>query len=45
MKIAGRDVKVFILGVLTVIIIDTIMDWEGAKESFKEGYNSVKSEK
>jgi hypothetical protein len=41
MKITGRDVKFFLLGVLTIFIIDTIMDWEGAKKSFKDGYNNA----
>jgi hypothetical protein len=39
MKITSRDVKFFFLGILTIFIINTIMDWEGAKKSFKEGYN------
>jgi len=39
MKITGRDVKFFLLGVLTIFVINTIMDWEGAKKSFKDGYN------
>jgi hypothetical protein len=38
MKITGRDVKFFLLGVLTIFVLETIMDWDGAKESFKKGY-------
>jgi hypothetical protein len=41
MKITNRDIKFYFLGILTVFIIDIIMDWEGAKKSFKEGYESV----
>lgn len=41
MKITKRDIKFFVLGILTVFIIDIIMDWEGAKKSFKEGFESV----
>ena len=39
MKITGRDVKFFLLGVLTIFVLETIMDWEGTKESFKKGFN------
>ncbi len=38
MKITKRDVKFFVLGILTVFIIDIIMDWEGVKKSFIEGF-------
>lgn len=41
MKITSRDIKFFILGILTVFIIDLIVDWEGVKKSFKEGSESV----
>ncbi len=39
MNITKRDVKFFIFGVLTVLIINTIMNWEDHKKSFKEGFN------
>jgi len=39
MKITGRDLKFFFLGILTLFIIDTIMDWDGAKKSFRDGFN------
>ncbi len=41
MKITKRDIKFFVLGILTVFIIDIIMDWEGAKKSFIEGVESA----
>lgn len=41
MKITGRDLRFFFLGLLTFFIIETIMDWEGAKESYKEGYDKA----
>jgi len=41
MKITRRDIKFFVLGILTVFIIDLILDWEGAKKSFIEGYNAA----
>ena len=37
MKITKRDVSFFILGFFTFFLIETIMDWEGAKESFEKG--------
>ena len=40
MKITKRDVRFFILGVLTLFLIESIMDWEGTKESFKNGFSS-----
>lgn len=40
MKITGRDMKFFLLGVLTIFVINTIMDWEGTKESLKRGWDS-----
>lgn len=39
MKITKRDVKFFVLGFFTLFLIETIMDWEGSKESFKKGFN------
>jgi len=49
MKITGRDLRFFLLGILALFIIDTIMDWEGAKKSFRDGYNDgfnkIESEK
>ena len=42
MRIKKRDVMFFIFGVLTFLIVDTIMNWDDAKESFKEGYNDAR---
>ncbi len=41
MKITKRDIKFFVLGILTVFIIDIIVDWEGVKKSFIEGFESA----
>lgn len=38
MKITQRDVSFFILGFFTFFLIETIMDWEGTKESFEKGF-------
>jgi len=48
MKITGRDVKYFLLGVLTFFVIDTIMDWQHTKEIIKNSatdeINKIESE-
>ncbi len=41
-KITKRDVIVFFLGILTVIIIDLFVNWEENKQDFFDGYNSVR---
>ena len=41
-KITSRDLKFFFFGVLTIILIDLVWDWEKNIKSFKEGYNSVR---
>ncbi len=44
LNITKRDVKVFLLGVLVVIAIDTIINWPDAYNSFMEGFNGAKEE-
>ena len=41
-KITKRDVIVFFLGILTVIIVDIFVNWEENKRDFLEGYNSAR---
>ena len=38
LKITKRDVLFFFVGVFTVIIIDTVVNWEDSKEAFREGF-------
>lgn len=42
MKITKRDVLFFFMGVFTLLIIETIFNWEEVKENagegFKDGY-------
>ena len=49
LKIKKRDVLFFVLGFLTFLIIELILNWDEAVEGFKEGYgdglSSVKIEK
>ncbi len=44
LNITKRDVKVFLLGVLVVIIIDVIISWPDSYNSFMEGFNDAKTE-
>ncbi|MBL4746727.1 MAG: hypothetical protein JKY08_10210 [Flavobacteriaceae bacterium] len=39
MKIKAKDVKIFLLGMFTLFVINTIMNWDEAKESFMRGFN------
>ena len=43
-RVTKRDIIVFILGFLTFLLIDIITDWQGAKSSFKKGWNDAKVE-
>jgi len=43
-RITKRDVIVFILGFMTLFLIETILDWDNAKEAFKKGFNATQSE-
>lgn len=42
MKITKRDISFFILGILTLFIVETILKWEEVKQDFWEGYHSVR---
>ena len=43
-KISKRDVKVFVLGMLTILILELALDFDGTAgdfiRGFKEGYNA-----
>jgi hypothetical protein len=41
LKITKRDILLFFIGVFTVIVIDTIVNWEENKADFKEGYDAA----
>ena len=47
MKITRRDVKFYLFGIVTMVVIDIIYNWVNFKEGFNEGYNarSQKTEK
>lgn len=40
-KITKRDVGFFFLGIFSIFLLDTILNWDQAVEAFKEGYNST----
>jgi len=46
-KITKRDVRVFILGILTVLFLEFVLNWEenvkAMKESYKEGYEAARN--
>lgn len=44
LNITKRDVKFFFLGVITVIIIDTLINWKESKRSFIDGFNGGRTE-
>jgi len=37
-KITKRDILFFIIGIITVITFDAIINWEDNMTSFKEGF-------
>ena len=39
LKITGRDIKFFFLGVFTILIIDIALDFDGFKKSIAQGWN------
>lgn len=41
MKISKRDILFFFIGILFVILLDTIFDLKGATDSFKKGFNAT----
>jgi len=41
LKISSRDVKFFLLGILSMFILATIYDWEENVAAFKEGFESA----
>lgn len=41
MKITKRDVRVFVLGMVAFLAIESIYNWEESKDAFMRGYNEV----
>ncbi|MDX1718568.1 MAG: hypothetical protein R3353_00265 [Salegentibacter mishustinae] len=40
LKISSRDVKFYLLGILSMFILVTIYDWEENIATFEEGFES-----
>jgi len=45
LKITTRDLKVFFLGIIVMLLIIIITDWKSVKKGFNEGWNSVQNTK
>ena len=43
MKFTKRDVKIFIAGVVTFMIINIAWNWEDNLQDFKDGYNDARN--
>ena len=44
LNITKRDIKVFILGLVSMLVIESICDWKSTKKAFIDGWNSVNKE-
>lgn len=42
-KITKRDILFFFLGFFTLLLLEAILDWEGSKKAFTEGYNESRN--
>jgi len=42
-KITKRDVAFFFIGIFTMLIIESVWDWDNSVKAFKKGWNSVES--
>lgn len=42
-KITKRDIKVFLLGLLTAFIFSTILNWSSVKKDFKAGWDASRN--
>jgi len=46
--ISKRDIRVFVLGLLTTVVIDFVWNWnqniQDMKDGFNEGYNDARTE-
>lgn len=41
MKITKRDIKVFLLGMLTFFLLETVTGWDEVVVNFKAGYRDA----
>ena len=40
-KITKRDIGFFVLGLLAMLLIELVFDWERSVQDFRDGYNMV----
>lgn len=40
-KITKREVFFFFIGIFTMLIIDTVLDWDSSVKAFKAGANAA----
>ena len=40
MNITKRDIKFFLIGIVTILLVDTLWNWEERKQAFKDGWNA-----
>lgn len=40
-KITKRDVLFFFLGIFTMLLIDSVLDWDNSVKAFKAGVNAA----
>lgn len=41
-NLTKRDILFFLAGVFAMLLIETIYDWDSAKQSFMKGFNDAK---
>ena len=41
MKVTRRDLKFFFLGVLTVFLLESVLNWEDTKKAFQDGFDAA----
>ena len=39
-NITKRDIKVFLIGMLAMLLIEAVYDWDSTIRGFKDGYKS-----
>jgi hypothetical protein len=40
-KITKREVFFFFIGIFTMLMIESVLDWDNTVNAFKKGWNSV----
>ena len=40
-NLTKRDILFFVVGILSMLVIEALYDWEGTKQSFMKGFNDA----